>query len=237
MKREFRRPFFIVNPKAYLYGEAAVSLARRADELAVRHDLDVFFTAQLTDLPAIVRAAPHLIPTAQHMDGIEPGRGMGRVLPEALKAAGVQATFLNHTERALTTGELVRAVARADALDILTIICADTAEEALALAALKPDIMICEPTRLIGTGQVSGRDYMRATDDAVRGASPTTRVLQAAGISNGQNVYDAIVTGGADGTGATSGIVAAADPFAMLAEMLEALARARDAIREGEGRE
>ena len=56
--------------------------------------------------------------------------------------------------------------------------------------------------------------------------SPSTKVLQAAGISSGQNVYDAIRYG-ADGTGGTSGIVAAADPFATLDEMFEALDRAR----------
>lgn len=50
--------------------------------------------------------------------------------------------------------------------------------------------------------------------------------MQAAGIHNGANVYDAIKYG-ADGTGGTSGIVAAEDPFATLDEMFEALDRAR----------
>ena len=56
-------------------------------------------------------------------------------------------------------------------------------------------------------------------------------VLQAAGISTGQDVYDAIIYGG-DATGGTSGIVAAADPFSVLDEMFEALDRARADIRE-----
>ena len=51
-------------------------------------------------------------------------------------------------------------------------------------------------------------------------------MLQAAGIHSGENVYDAIKYG-ADGTGGTSGIVAAEDPFATLGEMFEALDRAR----------
>ena len=51
-------------------------------------------------------------------------------------------------------------------------------------------------------------------------------MLQAAGISSGENVYDAIKYG-ADGTGGTSGIVAAPDPAQRLEEMFAALDRAR----------
>ena len=78
----------------------------------------------------------------------------------------------------------------------------------------------------IGTGQVAGEDYMRGSTEAVKAVSPETQVLQAAGIHSGANVYDAIKYG-ADGTGGTSGIVAAEDPFATLDEMFEALYRAR----------
>ena len=55
------------------------------------HDVDVFFTGQLIDLPAIKANTKNLIVTAQHMDFLKPGRGMGSVLPEALVEAGGQA--------------------------------------------------------------------------------------------------------------------------------------------------
>ena len=92
---------------------------------------------------------------------------------------------------------------------------------------LHPDIMVCEPTSLIGTGTVSDQNYMAATNEAVKTVSPGTLVLQAAGISTGQDVYGAIMSG-ADGTGGTSGIVAAPDPFKALDEMIEALVRAKN---------
>lgn len=225
-KRTIRAPFFVVNPKAYLYGAEAVKLARHADKLAQQYDLDIFFTGQLVDLPAIKAAAPHLIVTAQHMDGLRPGKGMGHVLPEALAEAGVEATFLNHAEHAMPFAQLAKAMARADELGILTIVCADTVEEAKAIAMLRPDIMVCEPTSLIGTGKVSGGDYMTATNEAVKSVSSETMVLQAAGISTGENVYDALMSG-AEGTGGTSGIVAAPDPFKALDEMIQAVDRAR----------
>lgn len=99
-------------------------------------------------------------------------------------------------------------------------------EEAKAIAMLHPDIMVCEPTSLIGTGKVSDDDYMHATNQGVKAVSPKTLVLQAAGISTSEDVYRAILSG-ADGTGGTSGIVKKPNPAEALQEMIEALDRAR----------
>lgn len=232
-KKSIRAPFFVVNPKAYLYGEKAVALAKCADALAEKYDFDIFFTAQHVDLAAIRQATKHLIVTAQHMDCMKPGSGMGHILPHALQAAGVEAVFLNHAEHPMPLASLAKAMAYADELGMLTIVCADTVEEAQAIAMLHPDIMVCEPTSLIGTGKVSDSSYMTSTNQAVKDVSPTTMVLQAAGISSGQNVYDAICSG-ADGTGGTSGIVAAKDPEATLEEMIAALDKARAKMKKGE---
>ena len=230
MKKKVRRPFFVVNPKSYLYGEAILELAGKADELALKYDIDIFFTAQHVDLRAVKERAPHVIVTAQHMDGITPGRGMGAILPEAIAAAGAEATFLNHIEHSMTVADLSAALARCRELDIISIVCADSAAETAAVAAMHPDVIVCEPAALIGTGVTSGDAYMHETDSVVRALSPETMVLQASGISTGEDVYNAIVAGGADGTGATSGIVAKPDPIAALEEMIEAIARAREEI-------
>lgn len=224
------RPFFVVNPKSYLYGEDLRRLARKADDLCERYSFQCLFTAQLIDLAWVAGNCSHLIPCAQNMESLTPGRGMGHILPEALAAAGVKATFLNHVENPLTIGELVKTIARAREVGILTCVCADSVEEARAIAELHPDIMTCELHSLIGTGQVAGEDYIRTSTEAVKAISPDTMVLQAAGISTGQDVYDAIIYGG-DATGGTSGIVAADDPFAMLEEMFAALDRARSDIQ------
>ena len=101
-KAQLRRPFFVCNPKAYLYGEESLKLAKKCEELAVKYDFDVIFTAQHVDLAMIAKECPHLIVTAQAMESLKPGRGMGHILPEALKAAGVKATFLNHAENPKT---------------------------------------------------------------------------------------------------------------------------------------
>lgn len=229
-KRKLRRPFFVVNVKSYLYGQRLLKLAKVADELAQKHDLDVLFTGQLVDLPMLKKETSNLIICAQHMEGLKPGKGMGHVLPDALKEVGVEATFLNHAENPMTMSELVKTIKRADELGILTVVCADSEVDGMALAHLRPDVMVCEQTSLIGTGKTADSSYMEATNKAVKSVSPTTLTLQAAGISTADDVYKAIMSG-ADGTGGTSGIVCAKDPEATLKEMLEALAKARDEIK------
>lgn len=228
--RELRTPFFSVNPKSYIYGEQALKIAKYADSLAEKYDIDVFFTAQLVDIPQIKRETRHLILCAQHMDGIVPGRGMGHVLPEALVAAGVEGVILNHAEKPMTIGELVRAVRRAKELGLIVTICADSVEEVRAVATLQPDIMICEETSHIGTGVTSDLSYMVETKAAVKQFSPNTIVLQGAGIKSGDDVYRAIMAGSGGG-GGTSGIVAAPDPYRVMDEMVAAVVRARDDLR------
>lgn len=225
-KRRLRRPFFVVNPKSYLYGQDVLDLAKVADDLAKKYDFDVLFTAQAVDLAAVKKISDKLIVTAQHMDGIVPGRGMGHVLPEALKANGVEATFLNHAECQRSFNELSASLKRADELGIVTIVCSNTLTDAKALAEFKPDIMVCELNELIGTGKTADASYMQGTNEAVKAVSPQTQVLQAAGISTPEDVYNAIKYG-ADGTGGTSGIVCAADPKQTLIDMFAALDRAR----------
>lgn len=74
-------PLLIVNPKAYLYGDELVRLARLTDELAGQFQIPTIFTAQHADLRLLSEHTLDLTITAQHMDPIVPGRGMGHVLP------------------------------------------------------------------------------------------------------------------------------------------------------------
>lgn len=222
-----RTPFFTVNPKSYLYGEELLQLALKADELAKKYDIDIFFTAPLIELGTIIEKTSYIIPTAQHMDEIGVGVGMGYASPEILAAKGVKATFLNHAEHQVETSKLVKTVKKARELGIMTLLCADSIEEARALAMLNPTIMLCEPTDLIGTGKTSDDSYVQATNSAVKEVNSDVFVLQAAGISTADDVSRMFALG-ADGTGATSGIVASKDPVKTLEEMIEASVASRE---------
>ena len=123
-KFKLRKPFFVVNPKSYLYGEEIYKLAKKTDELCEKYDFDCLFTAQLIDLPKIIADCPHLVPCAQFMESLKPGRGMGHVLPEALaelKAIVAQCKISQGRE------ELQKAViTRVEAVGLGHRVCADT---------------------------------------------------------------------------------------------------------------
>ena len=57
-----KRPFFVVNPKSYLYGEELRALAKKTDELCEKYDFQCLFTAQLIDLAHDARCFHLLTP-------------------------------------------------------------------------------------------------------------------------------------------------------------------------------
>ena len=72
-KFKLRKPFFVVNPKSYLYGEGRLQ-ARQEDGRALREVRLRLFTAQLIDLPKIIADCPHLVPCAQFMESLRRAR-------------------------------------------------------------------------------------------------------------------------------------------------------------------
>ena len=225
--RKIKAPFFEIGPKSYLYGDDVLNLALAADAAAEKYDVDVIFTTPFTEIRRVAEATKRLFVFAPHMDPLPIGRGLADILPEAVKAAGAKGVMLNHCEKPLTLSVLRQTILRARALELETIVCADSIAEARAIAALGPDIIVAEPSELIGTGQASSMDYVRASIEAVKGVNPDILVLQGAGISNGQDVYN-VIHAGAEATGSSSGIVKAPSPAAMVDEMLGAVRRAYD---------
>lgn len=225
--RKIKRPFFLANPKSYLYGERCLKLAEAADEIAAETGIDVFFSCPDTDLRLIKENTSHVIVTAQHMDSLRPGRGQGRVLPEAVKEAGAEAVYLNHTEHPLTLEELYKTIVRAKELQLVSIVCANSVSEGVAIATMEPEIIVCEPSDLIGSGKVADDRYMKEAIARIHSANPTAMIVIGASISTGDDCVR-VIHAGADGTGATSGIVNAKNPCAKVREMVQALAEYRD---------
>ncbi len=194
--------------------------------------MDVLADIQTTDLRLIAENTSERIHVyAQHMDSIPVGRGMGTILPEAVKATGAVGVMLNHAECKLTLDELKKAIARADEVGLATIVCADTEEEIKAVAEMNPNIVVAEPSELIGTGIAVGREYVDACIKLVKEINPEIMVLPSAGISCGNDCYN-IIKAGADASGSSSAICKAPDPAAMTEEMMAAVRKAFDE-REG----
>lgn len=225
--QKIKPPFFEIGPKAYMYGDDMVALAKVIDAAARKYDVRIILTPQYADIYRVAQETENVLVFAQHMDSLEIGKGLGSVLPESVKAAGAVGVMLNHVEKQISIAELKASIKRAEDLGMYSIVCADSIAEATAIAHLDPDIIVCEPSELIGTGQTSDEEYVRASITAVKSVNPDILILQSAGISNGNDVYN-VIRAGAEATGTTSGIMKAKNKEAMVDEMISAVRRAWD---------
>lgn len=226
-----KAPFFEIGPKSYLFGDDVLDLALAADEAAKKYDVDIIFTTPVIDIRRVKAATERIHVFAPHMDTLRPGRGLADILPESLVAAGAEGVMLNHSEKPLTVAELRASILRADEVGLSTIVCADSIAEASAIAHMKPNIIVAEPTELIGTGEIADVEYVEASTRSVKEVDPEILVLQGAGIKCYDDVYRNIFAG-ADATGSSSGIAALPTKEArraMADDMIRAVREAWDA--------
>lgn len=228
-KRKIKPPFFEIGPKSYLYGDEILELAKAADKASEKYGVDIIFTTPVVDIRRVKEATSFIHVFAPHMDPIYPGRGLADTLPESLVAAGAEGVMLNHCEKPLTMEVLAQTIKRAEEVGLTTIVCSDSESNAAEIAKMKPDIIVAEPTELIGTGISVGKEYVEAATRSVKDVDESILVLTAAGISNGEDVYNTIIAG-ADATGSSSGVAKAADRAAMVDEMICAVRRAWDEV-------
>jgi triosephosphate isomerase len=222
-------PFFFFFPKAYWYGEKMIRLAEYADGLVSEFDVDIIIDPQTLDIPEMARRCKNIKVFSQHMDPIPEGRGMGTILPEALKAWGAHGALLNHAEKRLSLTDLESAVRRGRELGLLTMVCADNPEQAAAIAGFLPDCIVVESPALIGKGERSGDDNksIKEINRQIRAIHPDIRLLHSAGIKTAQDVYN-VIASGSEGAGSSSAIALAEDPYRMFHDMVEAVRKAWD---------
>ena len=197
-------PFFEYGPKCYMYGETLLNMAKGLDALSAKYNVDVILDVPDTEIYNIAKNTSKIHVYSQHMDSIPVGRGMGRSLPEALKAAGAVGVMLNHAEHKLTLDEIERAIRRAEEVGLATMVCADSIEEVKAIAKLAPDILVAEPTELIGTGKPADKAYVDEVIRVIREINPLIRPFPSAGISKGEDCYNIIKAGSATGLSSLS---------------------------------
>lgn len=220
-------PFFEYGPKCYMYGETLLNMAKGLDKLAEKYGVDVVLDIPDTEIYNVARHVKRVHVYSQHMDSIPVGRGMGRTLPEALKAAGAVGVMLNHAEHKLTLEEIEKAIKRADEVGLATMVCADSIEEVKAVAKLHPNILVAEPSELIGTGKPADKAYVDEVIKVIREIDPEIKPFPSAGISKGEDCYN-IIKAGASASGCSSAIAKAAEPLKLAEEMIAAVRKAYD---------
>ncbi len=225
-----RPPLFEIGLKGYLYGAGAVRLAREIDRLAGDLDVGVVFDPQAVDIAAVARETRHLLVFAQHLDPVTSGRGVGRMLPEAVREAGAVGAMLNHSERPMTLGDIGRSIERAREVGLATLVYADSPAQAAAVAMLGPDIVLAEPPELIATSRSAAtemRAFVERAVELVARVDPGIIVMCGAGVQTADDVT-AMMGLGVGGTGSSSGILRSPDPVARATEMITAMRRAWD---------
>ena len=226
---DIKPPFFEVGPKAIIWGDAMLALAKVIDKTAMKYDVDVIVTPQYTDIKLLADNTERILVFAQHMDALVPGRGLGSVLPEAVKAAGAKGVMLNHAEKPLDMETLERTIRRADEVGLATIVCADTVEDVKKIAHMAPNLIVAEPTELIGTGKTADKEYVDEVIRCIREINPAIKPFPSAGISKGEDCYN-MIKAGSSASGCSSAIAKAEKPLALAEEMIAAVRRAWDEL-------
>lgn len=229
MYKEYKisEPFFEFGPKCYMYGEKLLKIAQGFDALSKKYGVNVILDVPDTEIFNVAKNTERIHVYSQHMDSLDVGKGMGRTLPEAVKAAGAVGVMLNHAEHKLTLEEIEKAVKRADDLGLATMVCADSVEEVKAVAKLAPNILVAEPSELIGTGKPADKAYVEEVIKAIKEINPDIKPFPSAGISCGKDCYN-IIKAGASASGCSSAIAKAENPLALAEEMIAAVRRAYD---------
>ncbi len=216
-------PIFIVNFKSYVWGREALKIAKKMEKIAqessvylcaIPQIVDIFLIAKKTELPVF----------SPHLDSLTPGRGTGRILPEAVKEAGAVGVLLNHAEYNLPLDVISKTMKRAQEVGLISMVASSSPEEAEAIATLGAEVIIVEPPDRIGTLESVGKDkeFVSQSIKKVKKINPKTIVICGAGVSSGRDIEE-LVRLGVEGTGSSRAIFEAKDPAGKLVEMVEAL--------------
>jgi triosephosphate isomerase len=218
-------PHFQVNLKIYpdTWGDHAVAFAQTLEQLEAETSARFVLTPQLPDL-RLLAAETDVAVTAPFMHATEPGRGMGKILPETLADAGADGVVINHAENRDTLTDLVWKIERCRDLGMDSVVCVDSIEMGRAVAEFDPDSVIYEMPGDISSDRAITQthpDRVRAFLAMIDEENPRTRVLVGGGISTAEDVRLAFEQG-ADATGAASAVSLATDPDGLLREIAAA---------------
>jgi triosephosphate isomerase len=221
-KKHMRLPAIIVNFKVYeqATGDMAVELAKLHEKVAKETGASIGIAVTAIDLQRVSEAVS--IPVfAQHIDPVSYGSGTGQILPEQVKDVGAYGTLLNHAECQVGDIALKQSIEMARELDLFTVVCANTPEKGAEIMKFNPDLIAVEPPELIG-GDVSVSKADPSIIEKAVSLIGKNRVLVGAGIKTGEDVRIALALG-ASGVLLASGVTKAADPYAVLMDLVSGL--------------
>ncbi len=216
-------PLILVNFKNYKesLGVKGFKLAEVCDQVAKQHNFNIIIAPQYTDLKEI-KSAVSIPIFAQHIDPVErPGAYTGHIVAENLKEVGISGSIINHSEKKLKLEEIGKCIEILKGLNLVSVVCAATSEEAREITKFGPDFIAIEPPELIGSGisVTTKPEIVTQCVDVVQKTNPKVKVLCGAGITSGADVKKALDLG-AQGVLVASGVVKSSEPRKVLEEFV-----------------
>ncbi len=217
-------PAVIVNFKVYseIEGEKALGLAEICDAIAEETGANLVVCPPMVEL-SYVADSINIPVFSQNVDPRKPGSGTGFTTPSLVKSAGASGTLINHSEHKQPADDVGTCVQMCKDLELVTCVCADTIDVARDLARFSPYYIAVEPPELIG-GDISvttaNPGIVSGTVEAVKSVDKNIKVLCGAGVKNGNDVKTAVDLG-AEGVLLASGVTKAANPDAVIRDLIK----------------
>ncbi|TQL67377.1 triosephosphate isomerase [Nocardioides albertanoniae] len=232
MTTRVRPPFFEVGPKNLLRRNAIEPLVVAAARAGDEHGVTVLVTVPTALIAPVRDLGTSALVLAQGMSTARVGSSMNRVTAESLVDAGAAGVMLNHDADPLDDIHLGLALERAHDLHLQTIVCAGTSADATRFAALRPSAVLFEPPELIGSGGADPRGWIGASTKAIHDAGSGVLAMHAGGVATPE-IARSIMARGADGTGATNGVLSADDPHDAVRALVAATRAGWEQARRG----
>lgn len=210
----------LINFKTYreATGEAALELARVCQEVSLNNKVEIIPVVQAADLNLLSKAG--IKAWVQGLDDVGFGPHTGKILPQAVIAAGARGVILNHSENKIVPEVIISLVSRLRKIDssFQILICCESLNEAQNFISCAPDMIAYEPPELIG-GDVSVSHAKPEIITDFVNYFKTIPVLVGAGIHNSQDVIKALSLG-AKGILVSSGVVLSPNPKEILQDLV-----------------
>jgi triosephosphate isomerase (TIM) len=203
----------IINFKNYtnIGGEKTLELSKVAEQVRNSTGVEIVIAPPQPSLSQVCTMVKTPV-ISQHVDSSKPGSTTGYFVPEIVKSYGVIGSLINHSEHRIDSldsiGELVEVLR---GLQMVSVVCARTVEEARNIARFNPDFIAIEPPELIGSRKAVSKENPGIITESIAAAaeqSKSSKVICGAGIIDKTDVESALRLG-ANGILVASGIIKA----------------------------
>ncbi|RLG14758.1 MAG: triose-phosphate isomerase [Candidatus Nanohalarchaeota archaeon] len=218
------RPVIAINLKTYSesLGENAIEIAKAIEQIQTDQTpkYNPIIAPQAVDIRLLAKQTKINI-FAQHAEAFDYGRNTGYNIVKSMKDAGAKGLIINHSEHKIELNKIEDVITAAKKEKMYVICCADTINQARAVACFEPDFVAIEPPELIGTDTSIAKedpDLIKKIVKKIRFIQYNARILIGAGIKT-RNDVDICVKNGANGVLLASGVVKAKNISAVLFEL------------------